>query len=285
MADQNLKEVYDQILKEVSKHPEVQGRGRGLLHKTIQIILGEEDSDVQGNSQEICEQFGITSSADENSDFEILAKVNEIFIDRFPSPEGMNSNPIFSQVKSFVTSGSTRISQLFSSKEKKMEWIILAACTLIGLYYSRKWLQNAQPNRLLGGERVRQQPTLPPPIPAALCLIVPAYVVSKLYKDSNLEVGELIELIDNTSYFLCTNPKEATLNEESLLELTNEDILPDTDSQREVYLRVDINDGRDLIGKKIPYILKTNLPANAQFIIKKRNCLKDLSGLEKFNRV
>jgi hypothetical protein len=46
-----------------------------------------------------------------------------------------------------------------------------------------------------------------------------------------------------------------------------------------------MNDGRNMIDKKIPYYLKTNLPLQSQCTVKKLACLENLSGLQKFNRI
>jgi hypothetical protein len=40
-----------------------------------------------------------------------------------------------------------------------------------------------------------------------------------------------------------------------------------------------------MIGQKLPYSLKTNLPENVQGTVEKKACLRDFSGLENFNRI
>lgn len=50
-------------------------------------------------------------------------------------------------------------------------------------------------------------------------------------------------------------------------------------------MRIKIYDGKNLIDQKIPYYLKSNLPKHTLYIIEQLACLKNLSGLEKFNRV
>lgn len=70
---------------------------------------------------------------------------------------------------------------------------------------------------------------------------------------------------------------------EQNLEMTDENISPD--SIREVYLRININDGRKIIDQTVRYSLKTDIPSQAKCIIKQLACLKNLSGLQKFNRI
>jgi hypothetical protein len=282
VANEDLKKIYEQVFGEVRENPQIQGLEKGLLYNTILVILGEERLQTQNNTREICDQFDITSFASEDADFAVIAKMNEVFIDRIPFPEFISSNPL---VKSAISSSSTRINQSLSNKDKKMEWIVLAACTLIGLYYSRKFLKNPEQQTispLLGVERTKQS-ALPPSIPAALCLIVPASVVSSLERGSNLSVSTLTNIIDNASYFLCANIEDANSSEQNLEMLLDQKIL--SDSKRDVYIRINVNDGRKLIGNKIRYQLKENLQNHAKYIVAELACLKNLSGLEVFNRV
>ncbi|MEH2053926.1 hypothetical protein [Nostoc sp.] len=119
----------------------------------------------------------------------------------------------------------------------------------------------------------------------ALCLIVPASALKNLGENDPINISDIEKLIDNASYFLCTHIDEADYIWK-LLQTTNEDIKT-VNVQREVYIRINISDGEEMIGKKIPYILKRNLPPYGAANIIKLACLKYLSvsGLEKFNRV
>jgi hypothetical protein len=121
--------------------------------------------------------------------------------------------------------------------------------------------------------------------PVALCLVVPASVVENVRENSPIDVSGIEKLIDNSLYFLCTTPEDANATWERL-ERTGEDITT-LSEQREIYVRININDGEDMIGKKVPYILKRNLPPNGQGIVTQLDCLKYLSvsGLENFNRI
>jgi hypothetical protein len=121
--------------------------------------------------------------------------------------------------------------------------------------------------------------------PVALCLVVPASVVENVRENSSIDVSGIEKLIDNSLYFLCTTPEDANATWE-LLDRTNEDITT-VSEQREIYVRINIAEGEDMIGKKVPYILKRNLPSNGQGVVRQLACLKYLSvsGLEKFNRI
>ena len=165
-----------------------------------------------------------------------------------------------------------------------MEWIFVAAAfTFVGLFFYKQTLDKKEQNKIKPSvQEIKEQPIFSPPIPADLCLIVPASIATNFISRSNLKIDELTYLIDNASYFLCTTVKVADSNEQ-YLKITDESI--QLDSRREVYIRININDGRNLIDKKIPYYLKTNLPLQAQCTVKQLACLENLSGLEKFNRI
>ena len=118
-----------------------------------------------------------------------------------------------------------------------------------------------------------------------LCLVVPASVVENVTENSPIDVSGIEKLIDNSLYFLCTTPEDANATWERL-ERSDEDITT-VSEQREIYVRINIADGEDMIGKKVPYILKRNLPSNGQGTVEKLACLEYLSvsGLENFNRI
>lgn len=117
----------------------------------------------------------------------------------------------------------------------------------------------------------------------ALCLIVPAYIVNNLNEHDLISNYELEKIIDNASYFLCIKIDD-TSSVEQHLKFSNEDIF-DISEQREVYIKIFIADGQKMLGKKTTYSLKSNLPSHNQSRIKQLKCLKNLSGLEQFNRV
>ena len=123
----------------------------------------------------------------------------------------------------------------------------------------------------------------------ALCLIVPALpalALENVIKNDQIDSEYIKELIDNSLYFLCTDDTYEAKEISKLLETTNEDYR-NISEQREVYVSIEIDNAEEMVGKKVPYILKRNLPANAQGVVKKIACLKYLSvsGLEKFNRI
>lgn len=275
----NIKELYEQVFTEV--YPQVKAHGRGLLYKVIQIIMGEEQLQTQEKTLEICDYLGIQPNAYRKDDRRILDDLTEVIEDKHPSINKVQGVAKF--VRSFITT-QAKDEEIEKMEEIEMKWIIVGACILIGLPFCIRYINKAKRRKMERNRRVREftDQQSPPQIPAALCLVVPAKIASTLKTGSSLSAIDVEHLIDNASYFLCVTLRTANSSEESL-DLTDEHISPD--SQREVYIRVDINDGRELIDKKIPYILKTNLPSTAQFVVKKLNCLRNLSGLEEFNRI
>lgn len=231
-------------IKEI--YDQVESLQEGVLYNTIEIIFNEEHSGISGKASEICNYFGICSNSCREDDLEII-------------------------------NGYFPVNQI----EKDMEWIIIVgAFALIGSYFVYNQSQKLEPRNLRSNEVKEKQSPLP--IPAALCLIVPANVISNFSAGSSLSNDDLIYLIDNTSYFLCTHLKRASSFEEAL-ELTDEVAL--LDSKQEFYIKIKIDDGRHLIDQKTPYALKTNLPDDTQSTVEKLACLDSLSGLEVFNRI
>ena len=89
-------------------------------------------------------------------------------------------------------------------------------------------------------------------------------------------------LIDSSSHFLCIKVEDVSSIEDHL-ETTEEEI--SNDSNQEVYIRIHVDKGQNLIGKQVPYILKRDLPSDGRRIIQRCCCLKNLSGLENFNHI
>lgn len=250
MVNDNIKK-YDQIFNKV--YAQIKNQKRGVLYTVILMVRGEE------LAKEIFNYYDMKENAHLDEDQKILQRL----INNPPENYLNNKNN--------------------EEKEKeKMKWILVTAFALVGLYLSVQYLKQRQKNQTESGEATKPQPAPSPPIPAALCLIIPASIGSNFKIGSNLSVNDLTNIIDSASYFLCTHIKAADSNEQ-LLEITDESIPPD--SKREVYIRINIDDGRNLIDKKMPYYLKTNLQNNKQYAVKQLACLKSLSGLEKFNRV
>jgi hypothetical protein len=172
----------------------------------------------------------------------------------------------------------------------KLFQIVVIGCLIVGTFVCVKYIEKLKKERQLGESRkIPPLDSSPPrkkvPVPVALCLVVPASVVENVRENSSIDVSGIEKLIDNSLYFLCTTPEDANATWE-LLDRTNEDITT-VSEQREIYVRINIADGEDMIGKKVPYILKRNLPSNGQGIVTQLACLKYLSvsGLENFNRI
>lgn len=260
MANENPKDLYDQVYNNI--YPQITGRGR--LYKTIQIIVGEEKSDEQEETKKICDYFGIKPYANKDEDKKII---NDLL-------DGILKNtPINNVIAKAINQGGN------------MEWIFVAAAfTFVGLFYYKQTLDKKEQEKIKPtiAPATQEQPIYQRPIPADLCLVVPASIASNFINRSNLKVDELIYLIDNASYFLCTSVKVADANEQNL-EITDDNI--SSDSIREVYIRININDGRNMINQDVRFSLKNNLPSQADCTVKKLACLGNLSGLEKFNRI
>lgn len=259
MATENPKKLYDQVCENISQKI----TGRGLLYQTIGIIMGEEQLRYQEKTSKICDYFGIKPSANKDEDKKIINNLLDGIL---------KNTPINNVIAKAINQGGN------------MEWIFVAAAfTFVGLFFYKQTLDKKEQGKIKPAvQEIKNQATSQPLIPADLCLVVPASIASNFINRSNLKVDELIYLIDNASYFLCTSVKVADANEQNL-EITDDNI--SSDSIREVYIRININDGRNMINQDVRYSLRNNLPIQADCTVKKLACLGNLSGLEKFNRI
>lgn len=263
-------------------YPHVANENKGVLYKVIHILLEGEES----KADEICTDTGINKNASLNDDESIAG--DQLLMEK-PNP----LNQLLKQ-RNWLTQKmqDTTLKNLNNPDMVAVAWLVFIGIILVGAGVCIQYRNNRKPN-LRGNARNLQPDSLqvlsPEPITAALCLVVPASVIIDLkdkhpngFTDNRLETSDLKTLIDNASYFLCTDVENAA-SKEQFLEMTNEDI--PTNSNREVYMRIYINQGQEMIDKESPYILKRNLPNYGQRIIQKYACLRNLSGLENFNRI
>jgi len=260
----------DIIYKEIIK--EVKSLEKGFLYNTIREILLEDDANEQ-ITIEICRQSGISPDAYIADDYKIAYGVMTKFSDiEFESTPGKD------YVRSVSKMDPSNINKRTEMEELKL--IVLVSCTLVGAYFCIQYIKDQQNKRNKKRSENSRRPT-PIPIPAALCLIVPANTVGRLTNGSSINVDDLSYLIDSTSDFICAAKSEADSIEQ---QMTMSDKIP-SDSIREVYIRIDLADGRNLIGKKILYMIKTNLQIDTDFFVEKVACLQNLNGLKFFNHV
>ncbi|OBQ30173.1 MAG: hypothetical protein AN483_06460 [Aphanizomenon flos-aquae MDT14a] len=263
MTNEHLEKLREDVFQNILSQIEKSENGR--LYKTIKIILGED----QQQTQKICRYLGIEDDADIDKDNKIIQDLVRFL-----------GIPILDQDK-ILELGSKIVNCI--DRKKNMELLIVAAFGLVGLsLYKQQYLdkkQQSKVNLTPLTEPPIQQPNIQSSSCAILHLIVPALIASKFNKLSNLTVDNVTDLIENAPYFLCTEEQEKELVE------TTDETIP-SDSQTEVYIKIKINNGRNIIGEKIRYYLKTNLSEiNRQYTLVEIACLKNLSGLENFNRI
>ncbi|MDB9459118.1 hypothetical protein PN473_11995 [Dolichospermum circinale CS-545/17] len=271
MVNNNFNVLYEELVKKVRVLNQSRNSETGRLYKTIQIIVGEEKSQSSVRTREICDYFGIKSDSSIEEDKEIIDNLLDvIFVD----------NKVFRESAKILNKTATFLSNC--NIGGNMEWIfIVTGLTLVGgiIYNQLSSKQKDQESQESELKEEKQEPSYQSPLPVDLCLIIPASIASNLETGSTLNFDQLIEIIDSASYFLCITDANSTVK------LNTTDDAPLSDSKREFYLEIRINNGRNLIDKKRRYYLKENLKEDVQSDIKKLMCLRDLSGLEKFNRV
>ncbi|WP_190369357.1 hypothetical protein [Anabaena sp. FACHB-1237] len=164
--------------------------------------------------------------------------------------------------------------------------MIVTGCLIAGLAVYIYLKQQQSSKNIPSGKFSPPQKNSQTVSPVSLCLVVPASVLGGNIREKYpIDISDLEKLIDNSAYFLCIEPAQADMIQNQL-ELTEEN-MTNVSEQREVYIRINIDDAPGIMGKKVPYILKRNLPANGQCVVRKIACLKYLSvsGLENFNRI
>jgi len=274
VSNEYLERLYKDIFDQV--YPQIENQKKGVLYKVIHILLEGQES----QADEICADLSIKDNAWPEDDRDVI---NSLI------PQLRLS---FSPFDNNWQNWQNRLNNLINPDMVIVAWIVIIACSLVGVLVCRQYINKRkqkptdnttklQPNSLYSQEL--------PPITAALCFVVQASVFIDLknqhpnaLEDNRLSCSDVKMLIDYSSHFLCIGLEDVASIEEHL-EITREEIT--NDSNQEVYIRIHIDKGQNLIGKQVPYILKRDLPSDGQRIIQRRVSLKNLSGLEHFNHI
>lgn len=273
---ESFERLYEEVFVQI--YPQIKNQKKGVLSTVIYTILEADKS----QAEQVCQHLQIDNNNIED-DLSISLDIIGLFVNN-PTDDNQFIKSINKFVKDNIKNGRKSFAGNWEENEMKLYQIVVIGCLIVGVIACLTYLKTRQ-NKL---EPEKDAKTPPPklkiPQPAALCLVVPASAVRNIKHDRPINVSEIQQLIDNTSYYLCTNPQDANAIQKPL-ELTDEEIT-NASENTEVYVRINIDDGEKMIGK-IPYILKKNLPTNGELVITELACLKYLSnsGLEKFNRV
>ncbi len=272
MANDKLETRYQKVFEQV--YPQVKNENKGVLYKVIHILLEARESEAS----EICNDLDIKDNASLDDDEKVVNDlINKPIALPLPIP---HYNWLQEKLRNVM------------NLEGKIAWIVIIACSLVGVLVCSQYI-NKRKQKPTGNTTKLPPSSSPsqelPPITAALCLVIQASVFIDLrnkhpnaLEDNRLSCPDVKMLIDYSSHFLCIGLEDVASIEEHL-EITREEIT--NDSNQEVYIRIHIYKGQNLIGKQVPYILKRDLPSDGQRIIQRYNCLKNLSGLEHFNHI
>ncbi|HEY9297694.1 MAG TPA: hypothetical protein VIQ31_15275, partial [Phormidium sp.] len=249
LVGQNRERLYRAICEEI--YPKIKNQKEGVLFTVIYIILESDNS----QAQKICEYLKIKDSAELEDDLSISADIIGLFITNPNDKSQWINDKIIKPAKALFEYARKLIR---SNNDMKLFEIVVIGCLIVGIVACVKYLEKVKKQRELGDSR--KNPPLdssPPrkkvPVPVALCLVVPASVVENVRENSSIDVSGIEKLIDNSLYFLCTSPEDADTIQPRL-KLTGENITT-VSEQREIYVRINIADGEDMFGKKVPYIL------------------------------
>ncbi|MDB9489644.1 hypothetical protein PN478_03765 [Dolichospermum circinale CS-534/05] len=301
LREQVIENLYQEVFDTIYKQIETQQKG--VLSTVIYSILDPNDS----KAKELCQFFEIKDNGTLNDDLSVSSTISSGVINILIKPlkdkkqyGGLIDNldldklrEVFNKVLYLPQEIISTFDSTKKEEKKKMELYLIVAigCLIVGVPSCVIYLQN-QKQEQRKKENHKNSPSPQPKVftRISLCLIVPVSVVRSVKinarENCTINVSDIEILIENASYFLCTNAENDTIDKS--LSLTDEDIT-NLSEEREVYVRIRIGvyDADKMIGNKVRYILKTNLPANGQGTVTKLGCLEYLSvsGLEKFNRI
>ncbi len=132
-------------------------------------------------------------------------------------------------------------------------------------------------------EKTEKGETFKPVSRGVIILILPANKIADINEGQKINTETTIRLIDDSVYFGCF-PENKGNEIEKEFDLKEDNILSDT--AQDIYVRLDVEKGTDLIEKFSKFSLKKCLQNKPrEFTISKIRLLDKLHGLEKLNRI
>jgi len=283
----NLQDTHKEVLDFLIQDAKILHIKKGFFYHVI-LELFEEDrifseSEIQTKTKRVCEYFSIEKSTSIDQDYKKALEIIERNEESLPKKL---IRKIKNQVRENAQGKIPEDNDSIQEKEK-MELIIFVACILVGLYFCLYYIEKkrgfferqiSQP--LVVTSRVVTPTETSRPLSVKLCLVVPAHETIRFSCGTKIEAAKLKQLIDVSSYFFCN-----TIIDNNKLSLETPSGPIAENSHREMYIKIDITDGKDMIGAKTRYSLKENLEDTARCIIEEIAYLKSLSGLESFVRI
>jgi hypothetical protein len=277
MANDHFKTLINERFNINQIYSQIKSQKRGVLYKVINQL---ERDEVQ--AKKVCEYFGIETNSYIKDDFSVIYdNIGKDFLDSVRKSLLIDKIDIFN-ISSMLEK--PVLTELFPKLEEKtqMEFLIFAAFILLSGFAFVKWQSStsSQPSKILPEELSVVSPNQS--VPTAICLIVPASDVFGLtVGKSIINKDEIIRLIDVSSDFLCVSQQEA----ENLSIDININQTASPDSKLDFYVRIDIPDGQNIIGKETKYVIKRDLLPDVRGKIKKLGLLESISSISSFNRI
>jgi hypothetical protein len=269
MSELIFSDIYKQIVEKI--YPETKNNDCGIMYEALSIIL----ADKQEHKNYICEKFAIELYSSLEEDVKIsehfLSDITSIvYIDRLLGIKFVNEKVSGTCVS--ISKIIDQVNPLSPQKENQMKLVITAVCLMVGAYACYQFLRrsnvkNAQSQKMINGFK------------SSLCLVVPASTVYELQEGQFINRDQILKLIDSATEFLCIEHDKAINAEVDVYEE------PTPDSRLKFYIRIDLENAGNIIGKETQYGMKRELPSNVTGQITQLGFLKNVSILRSFNRI
>lgn len=291
----DVNKVYQKVsdlLMDNEKISNYKNPRKGFLYFILVELFQEApDSSNEATAEQtnkVCNKLGIGRKSSLDKDYEKV--INIIDFNDESSSEANDS--MFKKLnKKFFKnldpqSNAQGIVPIEEENKRKMEFIIfVVCCILVGFCVCLRYIERKEEEfsrRHPPQPQPTQQSSETRPIFFNLYLIVPASEAIRFYDQREIKVSDLKYLIDVSSYFFCEKAVNEN-NKKLSLDLSGEPIREN--SYREVYVKVEIYNDKNILNAKTRYTLKENLENAYECKIEGMACLKSLSGLESFVRI
>ncbi|PZO47626.1 MAG: hypothetical protein DCF15_18835 [Phormidesmis priestleyi] len=262
---------YSHILEKVLN--DVEDLEKGVLFTCIKTM-------IPTNADEIIQHFLISPSGSYSDDLQVLTQAS------FFQPILKRIDPIANVRNIFPISGMIEASINFSrslTPKSSAGVIVIVALLLIGTYFVRfnPFGKSLSEEKIDRASKASESTAPYTKEPLNLCLIIPCNrIIGSLrgtISEINLLPEEAAGLVNSSIYFLGT-----TDDYSSRIELNNNwEELPEGD---DLFVQLHVPNGGDLIKLDLKRSLSRAVSNQEGITIQKKGLLKDLNGLQNFNR-
>lgn len=279
--DSDIDGYYNRLCKYISTNNIESGIFYEVFRK-ISIDAGYQEIDISA----VAAKHNISKNSDGYNDSLLILEVYKSIFDNLLKPS-LKYVPGFIPIHDLIFNLSSGfvIDQIKMSKENLIKAAIAASIVLvvIAFLYRGKKTNNKPQSQITQEDSDTENRSDSREV--SLCLILKSEYLGDLLASRNVDITStrLKELIDRANYFLCVDIGNVSNleNKWSIAQVSEPD---NGDEDADVYVRVNITNGQEMIDATYPYALSEGILPNSKVKLEKISYLRNMSLIYDFRR-